>query len=390
MRIVLAHNFYKVSGGEDTVFANEASMLKANGHEVILFSKNNEGINSFWVKFITFFSCIFSVKTYREFSDFLDKNQPDVVHVHNYFPLISPSIFYCCFFKNVPVVHTLHNFRAICPTAILAFKGRINERSVRGSAFWTVIDRVYKNSYFGSFSLYAMVSFHKKFRTWQRCVTRFICLTEFSKQKYIEAGWPSEKLSVKPNFVNYPGTPKHSGKKGAIYVGRLSEEKGIQILLDAWNNISYPLTVVGDGPLKEAILKQSNPNVHYVGFKNSSEVIQLLESAAFIVMPSTCYEGLPMVLIEAFSVGTPAIVSNIGGMKEVVQDKYSGLHFNVAESEDLFRQVNKLIADPQLLVTLSEGAKQSYFNNYDEKSNYCTLMNIYQLAINECKRLNNE
>lgn len=385
MRIVLAHNFYKVSGGEDTVFANEASMLQANGHEVILFSKDNECINSFWVKFFTLFSSIFSVTVYREFSNFLDKHQPDVVHVHNYFPLISPSIFYCCYFKNVPVVHTLHNFRAICPTAILAFEGRIDERSVRGSAFWTVINRVYKNSYFGSFSLYAMVTFHKKFQTWQRCVTRFICLTEFSKRKYIEAGWPYDKLSVKPNFVNYSGMLKSSFKKGAIYVGRLSEEKGIQILLDAWGNISYPLTIVGDGPLKDAILRQNNPNVHYVGFKNPSEVIQLLESAAFIVMPSTWYEGLPMVLIEAFSVGTPAIVSNIGGMKEVVQDQYSGLHFNVAESEDLLRKVNKLISDPQLLLNLSDGAKQSYFNNYDEKSNYRTLMNIYQSAINECK-----
>jgi len=386
LKIVLVHNFYQIAGGEDSVFKNEAEMLQNDGHEVLLYTKDNHAIQTFIQRMLVFFACIFSIREFLNFWRFMSLHKPDLVHVHNYFPLISPAIFYCCYFRKIPVVHTLHNFRAICPTAILAYQGKIDERSVRGSAFWTVMSKVYKNSFLGSFSLYLMVSIHKKMGTWQRCVDRFICLTEFSKAKFIEAGWPGHKLSVKPNFLRTSASAIHPVKTGALYVGRLSEEKGIQVLLDAWEHIDYPLTVVGDGPLKDLLLKQKNPNIHYIGFKNSSEVLELLQAAAFIVMPSTWYEGLPMVLIEAFSVGTPAIVSNIGGMKEVVQEQISGMHFKVADSQDLSRQVHMLIKNTQLLSELGEGAKLSYLKNYAEEANCRILIAIYQSAINECKR----
>ncbi len=386
MKVVLVHNFYQIAGGEDSVFKNEAEMLIRDGHEVVLYTKDNHAIKTTWQRMLVFFACIFSIREFLQFWRFISLKKPDIVHVHNYFPLISPAVFYCCYLRKVPVVHTLHNFRAICPTAILAHQGKIEERSVRGSAFWAVKSRVYKNSLLGSFSLYLMVSIHKKLGTWQRCVDKFICLTEFSKGKFTEAGWPIHKLSVKPNFLRSSAADIHPSKSGALYVGRLSEEKGIQVLLDAWKNINYPLTIVGDGPLKNLVVTHDNPNITYVGFKSSAEVLELLQTAAFIVMPSTCYEGLPMVLIEAFSVGTPAIVSNIGGMKEVVQNEISGMHFKVADSEDLSKQVNKLIVNAKLLSDLSEGAKQNYLKHYAEEANCRVLVKIYESAIMECKR----
>ena len=315
MKILLIHNRYKIAGGEDSVFNNESDLLEKYGHDVHLFTVTNYEINSALTKIFTLINLLFSFSQYRKLKKILRKIRPDVVHVHNYFPLLSPSIFYACKSLNIAVVHTLHNYRSVCPTALLMHNGKINEKSVLGESWWTVNKKVYRNSYIGSFALACMVEFHKKIGTWKTKVDRFIALTEFSKDKYVEAGWPSSKIKVKPNFIqDYFKASKETSKKSgyALYIGRLSEEKGINTLLTAWNMVSFPLKVVGDGPLSYLFTEYGDGNVCYLGHKVKEDVLSLIKNANFIVMPSTWYETFGMVIIEAFMCGTPVIVSRLG------------------------------------------------------------------------------
>jgi glycosyltransferase involved in cell wall biosynthesis len=179
----------------------------------------------------------------------LDKFRPNVVHVHNFFPVLTPSIFDACKQRNVPVVHTLHNYRLICPSALLMIDGEIYEKSVTGSAYWSIFKKAYRNSYLGTFAVARMIEYHKKRRTWHTSVDRFIALTKFAKDKFVEAGFPPEKIAVKPNFIRDPmngqNSEDHEKRAGALFVGRLSEEKGIRTLIEAWKSVDYPLTIAG-------------------------------------------------------------------------------------------------------------------------------------------------
>ncbi len=378
------HNFYQIAGGEDAVLKQEMDLLTAD-HDVLQYTISNDQINTFFSKVLTLLHVPFSLKSYREFVHFLAVNKPDVVHVHNYFPLLSPSIFYACKKLNIPVVHTLHNYRAVCPTALLMHDGKINEQSITHNAWWTVRQKVYKDSLLGSFALACMVQLHKRLGTWKSKVDVFIALTEFAKAKYVEAGWPQQKIIVKPNFIIDPfdGVKSISKTGGyALFVGRLSDEKGIDVLLKAWANIVLPLKLIGTGPFKEALESNTQSNIEYLGLKDKPEVLELIKNADFVVMPSTWYEGLPMVLVESFACGTPALVSNIGSMQEVVTPEVTGLHFEVGNSSDLQKKVQWMMNNPSEVKRFSRNARDEFLNKYTSEINKSQLLDVYQQAIN--------
>jgi glycosyltransferase involved in cell wall biosynthesis len=388
MKILIIHNHYQIIGGEDGVMKNEVALLKSYGHELTLYTVDNESITSFSNKLLTLLGVPFSFTSYRKTLEVLLEKQPDVVHVHNYFPLLSPSIFYACNKLKVPVVHTLHNYRAVCPTALLMHSGKLNETSIKHSSWWTVTKRVYRDSFFGSLSLACMVELHKLMGTWQTKVGRFIALTEFSRQKYMEAGWPAAKILVKPNFIEDPfdtATTVHKDGGYALYVGRLSEEKGIDILLDAWSRVDLPLKVIGDGPLKSSVESNALSSVEYLGLKKKDEVLELVKNADFIIMASTWYEGFPMVLVEAFACGTPALVACLGSMKEIVIPNKIGLHFEAGNADDLAEKVQWMIDNPAEVKKMGANARKEYLAKYTPEKNYEMLMDIYQQAIMECK-----
>ena len=388
MKILLAHNYYQIAGGEDAVMQNEIELLKSNGNSTVQYVVDNECINSFLDKTATILNVPFSFSQYKKIQNTLKAEKPDVVHVHNYFPLLSPSIFYACKKANIPVIHTLHNYRAVCPTALLMHNSKINETSIQKSSWWTVTKRVYRDSFIGSFALACMVELHKIIGTWQTEVDRFITLTEFSKNKYIEAGWPVNKVVVKPNFIQDPFEQMLKiEKKGgyALYIGRLSEEKGIDILFDAWSNCELPLKVIGDGPLKDMVNQHSNPFIEYLGRKDKSEVLNLVQNASFIIMPSTWYEGFPMVLVEAFACGTPALVSRLGSMEEIIKPNVTGLHFDAGNANDLAEKVKWMISHPEQTRQMGSNARQEYLAKYTPEINYKTLMDIYQQATEEAR-----
>ena len=388
MKIFVVHNSYKLDGGEDSVKKNEVALLRNNGKCVECLSVSNELIDSVFRKIIATFSSIFSLSSYLSNYFRIIRARPNVVHVHNYFPLVSPAIFYACSAAGVPVVHTLHNYRAICPTALLMHEGKIEERSVKGSSWWAVYRRVYRDSWVGTLALAVMIEIHKRGGTWKRKVDRFIALTEFSRKKYIEAGWPEDKIVVKPNFTEDPyGGSEIVAKRGGygIFVGRLSSEKGINLLLDAWRNIDLRLKVAGRGELVSYVQRQASRNIEYVGSKMKSEVLDLVQHADFIVMASTWYEGFPMVLVEAFSCGTPALVPRLGSMEEIVRDGITGLHFEAGNADDLNKKAQWMIDHPAEARKMGENARREYLNKYTPEQNYEMLMDIYQEAIEESR-----
>jgi glycosyltransferase involved in cell wall biosynthesis len=389
MKTMIVHNNYQIAGGEDSVVASECALLKARGNDVELCRINNDGINNVFDKILTAIGVVFSINQYVKFRKLFKLEKPDLVHVHNYFPLISPAIFYACNQTKTPVVHTLHNYRAVCPTALLMHDGLVNEKNIHSSSWWTVFEKVYRGSFFGSLSLACMVEYHKLVGTWHTKVDRFIALTEFSKAKYIEAGWPEHKICVKPNFIEDPfngRTPIIKKEGYALFVGRLSKEKGLNTLINGWGNTGILLKIIGEGPLLDLVESVPDDNVEYLGKKDKQEVLKLIQHSEFIIMPSTWYEGFPMVLAEAFACGTPALVSRLGSMQEIVGDGVTGLHFEAGNSNDMAEKAKWMFDNIEDVRTMGRNAREEYLAKYSPEKNYEILMEIYRQAIEEAKK----
>lgn len=378
MKILIVHNTYQVRGGEDSVLASEHALLLAKGNDVRLYSVNNDSVGSLIGKVITAAGTIFSISQYVKFRRRLKVEKPDVVHVHNYFPILSPAIFYACKHVGIPVVHTLHNYRAICPTALLMYGGSVVEKSIAGSSWWAVPKKVYRGSRLGTLVLTIMIEVHKKIGTWQHSVDRFITLTEFQKNKYMAAGWPGHKLAVKPNFVADVSKDTLAPCEGsAIFIGRLSGEKGIFILNEAWKNINFPLLIIGDGEE----LYCNSKWITLAGKKDKKYVLGAINSSRFVVVPSVCYEGFPLAVVESFSCGKPVLCSRLGSMEEIVKDGETGLHFNPGNPQDLAIKAQWLIDNPEECLRMGRNAREEYLKKYAAEKNYEMLMDIYQQAI---------
>jgi len=384
MNVLFVHNSYQHLGGEDGVLESELKLLSQNGHNVSLALKDNDGINSFWEKVNAFFNVTYSKQSKQWMSEQIAQHKPDVVHVHNFFPLLSPSIYDSCIEAGVPVVQTLHNYRTICPTALLMFRGKVCERSLHESAYWAVPHKVYKGSFAGTFALARMIEYHKRKKTWQQKVDRFIALTEFAKAKFTEAGFPASKITVKSNFtdagslIDEYSSPE---RKGALFVGRLSEEKGVKTLIAAWKKLEISLHIAGSGPLEELLAELPNSSIKPLGMLDKESVKQEMQQAAFLVMPSECYEGFPMVLVEAFSQGLPVVASKLGGMAEIIEDGVTGLHFEAGNASDLADKVRWMNEHPEESRQMGRNARKEYEQKYTPEKNYEMLMDIYQQAI---------
>lgn len=384
MHVLILHNFYQTAGGEEQVLKNEINLLNEYGHTVSCLSMNNKNIRTVWEKLCVGLWTPFSLPQYFKLKKKLIVLKPDIVHIHNFFPLYSPSLFFACSSVGVPVVHTLHNFRSICPTSLLLHKGKIETKSVGSSTWWAIREKIYRGSIPGTILLVMMIELHKWLGTWNKRVDRYIALTEFTKNIYVEAGWPGEKISIKPNFIFDPtqNTEENDSKYGyALYLGRLSEEKGVKTLLDAWKDIKFPLKFIGEGPLEKIFKNLSDDQIEYLGVKDRKSVFNLIKNSRFLVIPSEWFEGFPMVLLEAFACGKPVIASNIGSLGEIVRDGETGLLFEPGNSSDLRNKLKCFIEKPERVQEMGLKARQEYQDNFTPERNYYMLMNIYNEAI---------
>jgi len=389
VKCILSHNFYQNSGGEETVFKAEFDLLTSKSNSIFKYSVSNASINS-----INFFHLLFrtfwSVDTTNDIVRIHKIFRPDLIHSHNTFPLISPSIYWAAHKTNIPIVQTLHNFRVLCPGALLLRNGQICEDCLSLLPWRGGVHGCYRASCAQSLALGGMLIFHRFIGTWRSKVTKYIALTEFCREKFIEGGLPADKIVVKPNFCQTLYSTeevRNSFRNGALFIGRLSHEKGVATMLKAWDRLSVPLRLVGDGPLSDLATNSENFTIKYVGRLDAIGVAKEMLNASFLVFPSEWYEGFPMTLVEAFSCGLPVIATRLGSMAEIVHDGVTGLHFNPADPDDLAAKVCFLHEHPDLCRQMGWNARQEYEAKYTPERNYEMLMNIYNEAIEEKKKV---
>ena len=385
MKILLIHNYYQQSGGEDQVFAAESTMLEKHGCRVFRHTVHNDRIK--WVNLLTLARNTLWNKTIaRELRETIRKVRPDVVHFHNTFPLISPSAYYAAKAEGIPVVQTLHNYRFLCSNALFFRDGHVCEDCMGKFLSWPgVFHACYRNSRAATSVTATMLSVHHVLHTYKRMVDMYIALTDFARQKFIQWGLPAEKIAVKPNFVDPdPGTGDGQGGY-ALFVGRLTQEKGINALLAAWEKIGgkIPLKIVGDGPLSSKVAKalQRISGVEWLGHKPRQLVLGLMKDAAVLIFPSIWYETFGLTISEAYSVGLPVIASNLGGMSSIIDHKRTGLHFRPGDPDDLATQVDWILNHPAELARMRQEARAEYEARYTAERNYEMLMEIYERAI---------
>jgi glycosyltransferase involved in cell wall biosynthesis len=384
MKVLVAHNYYKLAGGEDQCVAAEVALLRDRGHEVISYHLRNDAIDELG-RLDAATRTIWSRPGYREVRALLREHRPQVAHFHNTFPLISPAAYYAARAEGVAVVQTLHNFRLLCPNAIFFRGGKVCEDCLGKSVPWPgVVHRCYRGSGAASATACAMLATHRALGTWRKAVDVYVVLNEFSRQKFIAGGLPADKIAIKPNFVGTDPGPGE-GKGGyAVFVGRLSEEKGIHTLLDAWARLGHGarLRILGDGPLapvvKEAAARDGR--IEWLGSRPPEAVYAAIGDAVFLVLPSRCYEQFPRVVAEAFAKGTPVVASNLGAMARLVDHGRTGLLFAPGDPADLAAKVERLLDDPSELDAMRRAARREYEQKYTAESNYRILMAIYERA----------
>jgi glycosyltransferase involved in cell wall biosynthesis len=385
LKVLLCHNFYQQAGGEDQSFAEEASLLESRGHEVIRFTRHNDSIKemtSWDVATRTFWSR----ESHRELTSILQQQKPSVMHCTNTFPLISPAAYYAARTERVAVVQSLRNYRMFCPGTYLMRDGKVCEDCLGRTFAWpAILHKCYRNSRAGSAVLTSMNAFHNARGTWSNLVDRYFALTNFSRAKFIQAGLPGEKIDVKPNFLlKDPGAG--TGASGfAVFVGRLSAEKGVEILLKAWTQMESPplLKIVGDGPMAAAVNEaaQNHPNtIQWLGRLDREAVLNQVGEAACLIQPSLWYEGFPRTILEAFARGTPVIASRLGSMEEIVQDRKCGIlcEPNVL---DLKLAIEGFFTNSEAIPAMRVAARAKFEQEYSATSNYEKLMAIYSNAI---------
>jgi glycosyltransferase involved in cell wall biosynthesis len=386
LKILIAHNLYQNRGGEDRVVENESKMLRKRGHEVTVANVSNDSIRGPLAALQAGLSATESRFGKEWMARKIRDHRPDVVHVHNFFPLLSPSVFDACLENSVPSVLTLHNYRILCANALLLRNGKPCELCIGGSAFQGALHGCYRGSRLASLPVAQMIAHHRREKTWEKKVTQLIAVSDFEKSKFVQGGIASSAIAVKPHFVpdeeltaeNPTDTKERSG---AIYIGRLSEEKGVRLLLEAWKDINVPLKLIGSGPLREELERMRTPHVQFVNSLSRSETLEHLRQARFLVVPSTCYETFSMVVVEAFSQGIPVLAVGHGAPADLVSDRRNGLLFKPGDADSLAERAREMSENPDLLQSLSKGARASFKGIYTEEENCRALVGIYKTAV---------
>ena len=391
MRILSIHNQYQIRGGEDESRELEEQLLQDHGHIVDVYEETNHDIQNYSSLHLAF-KTIWSQQSYDFVRQRLRTHRYDLIHVQNFFPLISPSVYYAAQAEGVPVVQTLRNYRLVCPNALFFRDGQVCEDCVgKPIPYPGIVHGCYKKNRLASASVAAMISSHRALKTWLKQVNVFIALTQFAKQKLVEGGLPAEKIVVKPNFI-YPDPGMGSGQSNfALYVGRLSVEKGLDTLLEAWQTLPqpFPLKIVGDGPLANMVQQTASafPNIEWLGRQPMTEVHRLMGEASVLVFPSKWYETFGRVAIEAFAKGTPVIASRIGAIAELIDDGKTGLYFEPANAQQLAQKVAWFLNNPANHLAMRQAARQRFLDHYTEEINYQQLISIYDKVQNRQKLL---
>lgn len=389
LHVVSIFNRYALRGGEEEVFEAETEMLAARGCQVTPVSFRTEPPTGPFAKVGMGLRTTWSATWHKKICKLLSKARPDVVHVHNSFPVMSPAIYYACGKAGVPLVQTLHNYRLLCPGALFYRDGKVCEDCLAAGLHSGVQHGCYRGSRAQTASVVLMLGTHRALGTWNRKVGVYIALTEFARKKFIEGGLPAERIAVKSNFLEPDPGARQGPGEGAIFVGRLSEEKGLLTLLEAWRRIprEFPLRIIGEGPLLEELRVRKRENgldgISIEGRLPRADTIAAIRRAQFLIFPSLWYECFPLTLVEAFACGVPVVASQLGAMAEIVATGRTGVLFRAGDPSDLAEKILWAFSHPNDLEAMSGRCREEFLSKYTSEQNFDQLMKIYRTVMDQ-------
>ncbi|MEO5892279.1 MAG: glycosyltransferase family 4 protein [Ferruginibacter sp.] len=381
MKILIIHCAYQFKGGECTVVEEEMKLLQAAGNSVKLLRFSNQGGTAFKLLQLPF-----NITSYRKAGKILHEFKPDIVHLHNTHFAASPSVIYAVKSKRVPLVVTLHNFRLLCPSATLFFDGHIFLDSLHQNFNWSAIRKgVYQNSKLLTFWLSFSTWLHRHLKTWQ-LPDKYIVLSAHAKSLFQNSTLKLkiDRLVIKPNFTSQPALHASSPQDHFLFIGRLSKEKGIELLLETFSKLPYTLKIAGEGPYKDEVMSYCKrySNIVYTGTLSRESINIELQSCTALVFPSIWYEGMPLTIIEAFACGVPVIASKLGAMEDMIMHENNGLHFDPLTENSLSVQVKKWVnLDDKEKKNYRENALKTYRRHYTPERNAEQLLAIYNSVV---------
>ncbi len=387
MKILVVHNRYQHRGGEDVVFEEEVRLLREHGHEVVVFETSNDQL-AHMGKLAMFCRTLWSFSAYRDVLQVIRESEPAIMHVHNTFPFLSPSIYYAASRAGVPVIQTLHNYRLLCANALFFRGGKACDLCLHTRTLWPGVRyNCYRGSRSATLSVVAMLVFHRILGTWRRKVKRYIVLTAFARDTFIQGGLPAARLHVRPNFTMDPGEACDHPRQGGVFVGMLHSWKGCDVLLSAWKRCkgAGELKVIGDGPLKEPLEEGADKRIVFSGAKDAVYIMHAIQRASFLVFPSLLYENMPRTVLEAMACGTPVIASDIGSIPEMVTHRETGLLFECGDVGSLAEQIGWASTHPAEMARMGQNARKDYLLKYTPEAAYRSLLAIYEEVLSEAK-----
>ncbi|HEV7349178.1 glycosyltransferase family 4 protein [Telluribacter sp.] len=391
MNILILHNYYNNQGGEDSVVLNEMNLLISYGHNVEILKFSNDDFNTPFGKLTAPFLTVFNPVTAQILKNKIKSFKPNLIHIHNLFYNISPSVLFIASKAKLPVIMTVHNYRLICTAATLLKNGEICELCIKKKIGWDgILNSCFQKSYIKTFQLSFIISAHNYLGTWKNKINKFIFLTDFSRQKFINSslGISSLQTSIKPNFVMDNGFSPLEGRENLIiFIGRLTNEKGVKLILDIASRCSVKIEIIGDGPLAIDVQNAANlySSLTYWGQKDSNFIINRLKKSKALLFPSISFEGLPMTILEAFSTGTPVIATNIDNINSIVIHGKDGFLFCKNDANDLISVISEIMDNKNS--NLYENARKTYEDVYSPEANYKNLINIYKSVLDNEKAL---
>lgn len=389
-RVLLVHNRYRERGGEDAVYEAEGRLLESRGHAVWRHERDNRDVPASGGAGAAL-RALWSREDRRAVGDVVRRNRIQVVHVHNTLPLVSPAVYGAAREAGAAVVQTLHNFRLTCVNGLLLRDGAPCEACVGSAVAWRgVVHRCYRGSRGASAAVAATVAAHRALGTWRRQVDAYVALSRFARDRFVAGGLPAERITVRGGFVEGPfPDPLPAPERHFLYVGRLSEEKGVRLLLDAWRMLDAAeghgapmLRIVGDGPLRGEVeaAAAGNPAVRWSGSLPRARVLDEMGRAWALVFPSVCYEHFPGVLAEARALGLPVVASRVGSVAEVVEASGAGVLVPPGDAGALAAAAGALAADAPRRAALSARALESHRTSLTPDHAYRTLLAVYRQA----------
>lgn len=384
MRVLFVHAFYQRPGGEDRVVEFEAAQMARQGHDVAWVRFHNDEMRD-WSTASTATRLLWNGQAYEDTTEAIERFRPDVVHVQNVFPGLSPSVYWAADRAGVPVVQKLSNYRLFCVNGVLFRDGKVCEACLGKSVAWSGIRHgCYRGSRTMSAGVALSYGLQRALGTWDKRVALYVALDEDGRQRFVQAGLDPDRIAVKPEAVEIPPEPGSGSGGYALFAGRLSAEKGIETLLDAWTQFEMPvpLLIAGDGPAADPVREAAanNDRITWLGHVEPDQLERRMADATLMVVPSTWYEMFGRTAAESMAHGTPVVASRIGALQNVVREGISGRLFTPGDAADLARAVRDLVSDPRP-GDLRERTREDAIARFSPEVDYARQVALYETAI---------